>query len=178
MFAYAVIPVPSGMTPPGKPRPSSEPIVLRVTKAKAKVTALLPEEGKEEEKERKEKDQVQTDPVAAEAAAVQKVRMDLVEKAAKANVPSRAIRLQQRVEAPLPLARQICVCASITSTVLATKVKTAIFATQRFASTTRRESARRAQLVKTFTSIPKQKDVLQTTRRSLQRKLTSVWLKS
>jgi hypothetical protein len=126
VLVNAVILVPSFMTPPGKLRPNSEPIVLPVTKAK--VTALLPEEEKEEAKEEeKERDQVLTGQLAAKAAAAQKVRVDLVEKAAKASVPSREIHVQQRVEAPLPLARQICLCASITSTVLATKVKTARF---------------------------------------------------
>jgi hypothetical protein len=168
------------MNPPEKLRPSSGQIVPRTTKAKVKVTALLPEIGKEEAKARKVRDQVQTDQVAAEEAAeAQKVRVDLKEKAAKKSVASRVTRLQPRVEAPLPLASQICLCASISLMGLATKVKTATFITRRFASTTRRENARRALLVKTITSIPMQRNAPQTKRRrSLQPKLASVWLMS
>ena len=115
VLANAVIPVPSGMTPPEKLRPSSGQIVPRTTKAKVKVTALLPEIGKEEAKARKVRDQVQTAQVAAKAAAVQKVRTDLAEKAEKESVGvprsyelvARAhtiILLQPMGEAPLHLA--------------------------------------------------------------------------
>ena len=181
-------PAPSFMIPTGKLRPNSEPIVLPVTKAK--VTALLPKEGKEEAKARKVRDQVQTDQVAAKAAAVQedqKVRVDLKEKEEKESVESHALvadfhtttRLQPRVEEPLPLARQRCLCASTTLMGLATKVKTATFIIQRFASTTRRENATRALFVQTTTSIPMQRNEPQIQRRrSLRTKPTSVWLKS
>ena len=183
---------PSFMIPTRNPKPSSEPTVLPEGKGNAKTNALLPEEEKEEEKASKVRDQVQTDQVAAKAAAVQKdqeVRVDLKEKAEKESVGSLHLhdlvadfhtttRLEPRVEAPLPLARQICLCASISLKGLAAKVKTATFTTRRFASTTRRENAKRALLVKSTTSIPMQRNEPQIQRRSLPTKLASVWLKS
>ena len=77
----------SFMTPARKPRPSSGLTVLPDKKGKEKAIAPLPEEEKEKETARKVRDQVQTDRVAAEeAAAVQKVRADLAEKAEKESV--------------------------------------------------------------------------------------------
>ena len=107
----------SFMTPARKPRPSSELTVLPEKKGKEKAIAPLPEGGKEKEKARKIKDQVQTDRVAAEAAAVQKVRADLKEKAEEESVGipqphelvvsfHTTILLQPMVEAPLHLANQ------------------------------------------------------------------------
>ena len=68
-LAIAVIPVPFGMTHPGKPSLSTDLGVLRAKKAKIKVVAPLPEEGKERE-ERKVKEEIQADLVAVKTAAV------------------------------------------------------------------------------------------------------------
>ena len=110
----------SFMTPARKPKPSSGLTVLPDKRGKEKAVqkiAPLPEEEKEKEKARKVRDQVQTDRMAAEeakAAAVQKVRTDLAEKAEKESVglplPRAVVRvhtiilLQPMGEAPLHLA--------------------------------------------------------------------------
>ena len=116
----------------------------RAKKAKGRMVVPLPEEGKEKEKEKDKEREIQVDLVAVRRAAV---RMAAAAQKEDRRRPEQGqTRQPRRVEEPPHQARKIELCASTTLRVVATKEKNANSIIQRFASTTRRENAKRVRI--------------------------------